>query len=83
MIESKQQLVENFRARAQAFLANPSPLNGIEFDDAAVTLKRYVLSELHDQALGSTLARFQKLIRAADVVALQELLAQVEDTLSN
>ena len=57
MLESKTQVVDDFRAKANAFLDEPGLNNGIEFDDATVTLKRYVLSELHDQALASLLAR--------------------------
>ncbi len=53
MIESKSQLVDDFRTKADAFLAAPSVGSGIAFDDAAVTLKRYVLTEMHDQALAS------------------------------
>lgn len=81
MIESKEQVVENFRARAQAFLTEPNLMTGIDFDDAAVTLKRYVLTELHDQELASVLARFQKLIRGLDVDALAPLVAEVEAAL--
>lgn len=78
MIESKEQLLGNFLEKAQAFLTAPSLVNGIDFDDAAVTLKRYVLSEMHDQETASILARFQKLIRQLDVDALRELVARVE-----
>jgi hypothetical protein len=78
MIESKEQLLGNFIEKAQAFLAAPSPVTGIDFDDAAVTLKRYVLTEMHDQETASTLARFQKLIRQLEVDTLRELVARVE-----
>ena len=50
--------------------------------DAVVTLKRYVLTELHDQELASMLARFQKLIRAMDVATLNALVADVEQRLA-
>ena len=53
MIETKEQLLASFSDKAQAFLDSPGLVSGIDFDDAAVTLKRYVLSELHDQELGS------------------------------
>ena len=78
MIESREQLLKSFREKARAFLSDPSLIAGIDFDDAAVTLKRYVLSELHDQELGSTLARFPKLIRQLDVNSLSDLVAEVE-----
>jgi hypothetical protein len=78
MIESQQQLHENFRVKAAEFLTAPSLLAGIDFDDAAVTLKRYALTELRDQELGSLLARFPKLIRQLDVATLSDLVTQVE-----
>ena len=81
MIESKEQVLENFRVKAQAFLSEPNLMTGIDFDDATVTLKRYVLTELHDQDLASMLARFQKLIRGLDVAALAPLVAEVEAAL--
>lgn len=83
MIESKEQLLNSFRDKARAFLAGPSLTTGIDFDDATVTLKRYVMSELHDQHLASTLGRFQKLIRQMDVAALSELVAAVEEQLAD
>ena len=82
MIETKQQLVGNFSACAQAFLGEPNLVHGIAFDDAVVTLKRYVLTELHDQELASMLARFQKLIRAMDDATLNALVADVEQRLA-
>lgn len=81
MIESKEQLLGTFRERAEAFLAAPSLVSGIDFDDAAVTLKRYVVSVLNDQELASTLARFQKLIRQLDVQTLRRLVQEVEQKL--
>ena len=78
MIESQQQLHENFRVKAAEFLTAPSLVAGIDFDDAAVTLKRYALTELRDQELGSLLARFPKLIRQLDVATLSDLVTQVE-----
>jgi hypothetical protein len=83
MIESREQLLENFRDKAGAFLTDPSLIAGIDFDDAAVTLKRYVLTVLRDQELGSTLARFPKLIRQLDVNTLSDLVAEVEGRLSD
>ena len=82
MIETKQQVVENFSARAHAFLGEPNLIHGIAFDDAVVSLKRYVLTELHDQELASLLGRFQKLIRAMDTATLETLIADVEQRLA-
>ena len=83
MIESREQVLKSFREKARAFLSDPNLIAGIDFDDAAVTLKRYVLSELHDQELGSTLARFPKLIRQLDVDSLSDLIAEVEQRLAD
>ena len=83
MIESREQVVGAFREKAQAFLNEPGLMSGIDFDDATVTLKRYVLSEMHDETLGSLLARFQKLIRQLDVETLSRLVSEVEERLAN
>lgn len=79
MIESKDQLVGDFHAKARAFLDTPNLMTGIDFDDASVRLKRYVLSELHDQELGSLLARFPRLIREMDVATLTGLVTEIQD----
>jgi hypothetical protein len=81
MIETREQVVNGFRDKARAFLASPNLMTGLELDDAAVTLKRYVLTELKDQSLASLLARFPKLIRALDVAALGPLVDEVEERL--
>ena len=83
MIESKEQVFNGFRDKARAFLASPSLLTGIDFDDATVTLKRYVMSELHDQELASTLGGFQKLIRQMDVARLTALVTEIENKLND
>ncbi|MGB5201465.1 MAG: hypothetical protein WBN68_06120 [Sedimenticolaceae bacterium] len=82
MIETKQQVVGNFSVRAHAFLGEPNLIHGIAFDDAVVTLKRYVLTELRDQELASLLGRFQKLIRAMDTATLNALVVEVEQRLA-
>ena len=83
MIESKEQVLRQFREKAQAFVANPSVLNGIDLDDASVTLKRYALSELHDAQMGIALGNCQKLIRSLDVAAVKRLLEEVEERLKD
>ena len=83
MIEKKEQLLNDFRAKAQAFLENPNLLTGIDLDDAAVTLKRYVLSVMHDEELGGLLARFQKPVRALDTATLRELVSRVEQGMAD
>jgi hypothetical protein len=77
MIESKEQLLGNFRSKAEAFMAAPGPVTGIDLDDAAVTLKRYVLTELRDQTLASKLGALPKLIRRLDVASIGELLTEI------
>lgn len=83
MIETKQQVVSVFRAQAHAFLEQPAFTTGIDLDDATVTLKRFVLTEMKDQELASLLGRFAKLIRALDTGALRELVAEVERRLAD
>lgn len=78
MIESKEQVLGDFREKAQAFLAEPNFVTGIDLDDATVTLKRYVLSEMGDESLGSLLVKFQRPIRELDVERLSQLIAEVE-----
>jgi hypothetical protein len=78
MIESKEQVLGDFREKAQAFLAEPNFVTGIDLDDATVTLKRYVLSEMRNNALGNLLGRFHKPIREANIQLLSEMIAEVE-----
>jgi len=83
MIESKNQVLSAFREKARVFLAEPNPINGIDLDDAAVTLKRYALSVMHDEELGIALGRFQKLIRELDVDGVSKLVGEVESRLAD
>lgn len=83
MIETKQQVLTRFHETARDFLANPGLVSGIDFDDATVTLKRYVLSELHDVALGSRLAGLARLIRELDVATLRREVAEIETALAD
>jgi hypothetical protein len=82
MIETKEQVINDFRAKAQAFLDGPGLMTGIELDDAVVTLKRFVLTELRDQALGSILATMPKMIRQLDVTGLRARVDEVETALA-
>ena len=82
MIESRQQLLGGFSNAARAFLEQPSPITGIDLDDAVVALKRYVLSELHDQDTASLLARFPERIRVLDTAVLADMIADVEGRLA-
>jgi len=82
MIESKEQVLVAFRNAADTFFDDPGLVSGIDLDDATVTLKRYVLSEMHNIELGSRLAGVPKLIRQLDLDALRrevpEIAAAVE-----
>ncbi len=82
MIESKQQLLDNFLKAAEVYLAEPTLVNGIDLDDATVTLKRYVLSELKDQPTASELGRIPQLIRQSGVDAIDALVAEIKWKLS-
>ena len=83
MIETKDQVLSGFCEKARAFIDDPSLVSGIDLDDAAVTLKRYVLSELHDEQLGIAVGNCQKLIRSLDVAAVKRLLEEVEERLKD
>ena len=83
MIESKEQVFADFSAKAKCFLDDPGSVTGIDLDDASVTLKRYVLTELHDEELGSMLGRLQKPIRQLDVAAVTDLVSRIEGRLSD
>ena len=78
MIESKEQLLIGFSDAAKAFMEQPNPITGIDLDDATVALKRFVLTELHDQDTAGLLARFSGRIRALDTAALADMIADVE-----
>ena len=77
MIETKEQVLAAFQNTARSFFDDPGLVSGIDFDDAAVTLKRYVLSELHNVELGSRLAGVPKLIRQLDVDTLRREVAEI------
>ena len=83
MIESKEQVFGDFLKKAQAFLSEPNFVTGIDLDDASVTLKRYVLTEMRDERLGSALGRVQKSIRNLDLAAVTELVTAVEGRLQD
>ncbi|MES9879232.1 MAG: hypothetical protein ABW162_18285 [Candidatus Sedimenticola sp. PURPLELP] len=54
---------EAFVKRGDAYVEKPGVVNGIEFDDATVALKRHVISQLHDEELALKLNRLGELIR--------------------
>lgn len=81
MIESKEMLVERFLRLSARFQESPDPVTGIDFDDAVVTLKRYVISHMKNEQTGMMLGRFQKLIRAGDRTSVSELTREVEKRL--
>jgi hypothetical protein len=83
MIETKEQVLTRFQETARDFLADPGLVSGIDFDDATVTLKRYVLSVMHDVPLGSRLAALPRLIRELDVTTLQREVAEIETALAD
>ncbi len=81
MIESKQQLLDSFLKAAEAYLAEPTLVNGIDLDDATVTLKRYVLSELHDQATAIELAKISPLVKHLETTVVSQLISELRQRL--
>ena len=81
MIESKQALVERFLRLAGEFEKSQNPVVGIDLDDAAVALKRYLLTEEKNQVLASALSRLGKLIRNRDMGAYSNELDQIRQGL--
>ncbi len=81
MIESKDALVENFMRLAAQFEASQNPVTGIDLDDAAVKLKRYVLSQEQNEELGRQLHDFTRLVRSRDMDSYVALLAQIREAL--
>ncbi len=77
MIETKEQVLAAFQNTAKRFFDAPGLVSGIDFDDATVTLKRYVLSEMHNVELGSRLAGVPKLIRQLDADALRREVSEI------
>lgn len=80
MIEiSRESVLQAFYEKADRFLADPSVLNGIEFDDAVVKLKRLLNTEQPDSPLVGRLNTFGPLIRGRDTDSLADHLAVMRE----
>ncbi len=73
--------VEIFTRCGSRFLESPDPVNGIEFDDAVVALKRHAYVVLDNSELADTLGQFSRLIRDRQVEQLRPLFEQVVGSL--
>lgn len=82
MIEiSPDSLQTTFFAQAEQFLSDPTVMNGIEFDDTTVKLKRMLLSQQADHPAIGILNEFATLIRQKDTDKLQSHLSQLRNQL--
>ena len=82
MIEtSPDSLQDTFFAQAEQFLADPTVMNGIEFDDTTVKLKRALLSQQADHPAIGILNQFAALIRQRDTAGIQSCLSQLHSQL--
>ncbi len=77
MIESKEALVENFMRLATQYEQSQDPVTGIDLDDAAVRLKRYLLSAEGQEEPARLLHDLGKLVRARDMAAYSDCLARL------
>lgn len=77
MIEDQTALITKFLDLGTRYRDSQDVMAAMAFDDATINLKRYVLSQLHDQALGSELARLPKLIRNRDQDGFCNLFDQI------
>jgi hypothetical protein len=65
--------IEIFLQSGERFLASPDPINGMEFDDAVVALKRHAHVVMKDAELAAQLQPLGRMIREREVQALQPL----------
>ncbi len=54
---------EKFLQQGRNFIESPGAISGMEFDDAVVSYKRYVISQLHDEELSFKLNDLGKAVR--------------------
>ena len=73
--------IEIFSRCGERFLASPSPISGMEFDDAVVALKRHANVALGDEQLAASLAPFARLIRDQEIETLRPLFEALRDRL--
>lgn len=75
--------IEIFTRCGERFLSSPDPVNGMEFDDAVVALKRHAHVVLGNEVLAASLSPFGKMIRNREVDELRPLFealcAQLKD----
>lgn len=68
---------ENFLTQGRRFIDSPGAISGMDFDDAVVTYKRYVISQLHDEPLSIKLNALGKAVRNQEVDAAVALFEEV------
>jgi len=68
---------EAFVTKGRTFIESPGVISGIEFDDAIVAYKRFVLSQLHDESQALKLNELGKCVRAQDVDRVSTLFDEI------
>ncbi|MES9856281.1 MAG: hypothetical protein ABW166_06735 [Sedimenticola sp.] len=68
---------EVFVERGRRFIESPGAISGMEFDDALVSYKRYVISQLHDEALSFKLNDLGKVVRSQEMDRVTSLFEAV------
>ncbi|OQX30374.1 MAG: hypothetical protein B0D96_08045 [Candidatus Sedimenticola endophacoides] len=68
---------ESFLASGHAFFEAPGVMSSMEFDDAVVVYKRYVNSQLHDEAMGFKLNDLGACVRKLDVEGARALFKEI------
>ncbi|MEJ1296581.1 MAG: hypothetical protein RNU03_15595 [Candidatus Sedimenticola sp. (ex Thyasira tokunagai)] len=68
---------EKFLQQGRSFIESPGAISGMEFDDAVVSYKRYVISQLHDEELSFKLNDLGKAVRNQEMEAAATLFEEV------
>jgi ribosomal 50S subunit-associated protein YjgA (DUF615 family) len=82
-LEKEKDPVSSFINCGESYLTKPGVISGIALDDAAVVLKRHLLSIQDDHALIDRLNALGKSIRSQDLDTIRAVYDQVVATLKS
>lgn len=68
---------EAFVTKGRIFIESPGVISGMDFDDAVVAYKRYVISQLHDEPLSLKLNDLGKCVRSQDMDGARALFDEI------